>query len=358
MDADPDIEDILDAATEALENGDLDQAKEGLQRAEEIDALDRDVLLFRAQLFLTADDLETARTAVDALIEHHDDDPVALASAAGMLVDIDGDVATALSLAEDADAILEDLEVDPEDRDAARDMRVEVLALIADCRLALGDREGSRSAAESAMKLGPDHIGARVAAGRAAFSLGRLPEAKSAFSTVLALDAEDAEAAWNLGWVERLLGDDAAADAAFDIASRLAPEEFAKPGSFTAQFLTELLGDIAIAIDAPHDQLVRGVPVVVEDLPAIEVDGPITPTTLLRIEGKPPHDLPFEQRLTTKPERIRIFRRNVEVVAQDEDSATGVLEAALGEHLAEYLGLEISDGVDEGDEDSEDERPS
>lgn len=349
MDLDPDIEDILERGGQALMNGAFDKAHEALKRAEDIDPLDRDVLMFRAHLHATTGDTDTARNALEALIEHHGDDPVALASAAQMVLELDDDAESALSLAEEADELLEDIEVAPEDRDAARDMRVEVLALIADCRMRVGDREGAKEAAEAAIKLGPDHAGARTALGQAAFALGRLPEAKSALTAAQALDPEDAEVAWNLGWVLRLMGDEGAANAAFAEAARLAPEAFMLPGTFSDAFLLELVRDIAVALDAPLDALVREVPVVIDEQPPIVVDGLRSPTALLWVEGKPPHDLPEEARLDARPERIRVFRRNVEVAANDADSATAVLEAALGAELGVYFDFEPPD---------EDEEPS
>ena len=81
MDADPQIDDILTTGGEALGRGDLEAARAALKRAEEIDPIDRDVLLFRGALHMRTGELDVAETAVEAVVEHHGDDPIALYSA-------------------------------------------------------------------------------------------------------------------------------------------------------------------------------------------------------------------------------------------------------------------------------------
>lgn len=333
MDADPQIDDILTTGGEALGRGDLEAARAALKRAEEIDPIDRDVLLFRGALHMRTGELDVAEAAVEAVVEHHGDDPIALYSAAGMILDLDGDPEDALSLAEEADSLFEDMEIDPEDEAAARETRVDVLSLVSECRLGVGDRSGAQAAAEQALALGGEFAGAYTALGRATFARGQLAAAKAAFTRALELDPEEGEVAWNLGWVNRLLGDDAAADKAFLHAARIDAEVFPLPGQFTEAFLRDVTTDIAVALESPFDDMLRDVPIVIADLPAVEVDSERGPMAVVRVERESAaEDAPIK--------RLHVYRRNVEVMANDADAAVGVLEAHIVDELTALVDVD------------------
>ena len=107
----------------------------------------------------------------------------------------------------------------------------------------------------------------------------------------------------------------------------------AHDGVATEAFLREVTSDIAVALESPFDDMLRDVPVVIADLPAIEVDGERGPMAVVRVERESAaEDAPIK--------RLHVYRRNVEVMANDADAAVGVLEAAIVDELTALVDVD------------------
>ena len=328
-----DLEKILNSGREALERGAIDRAETALADAQAAAPHDRDVILFGVAVALTNLDDEAAEEGLAALVDHHGDDPVALVAASSLVLDLDGDPEQALELVEEAVEMLDELAEDPEEAELAEHLARRAWPQLSSCRLACDDREGALEAAETATKKFADEVEGWLALGHASFALCRLPEARAAFEKAGALDTENAETPYCIGWITRLMGEAAASEAAFRRAVELAPEDFHVPQVFAAADVQGAVKAALDELDPDLGALAREVPVVVDELPALTRDGDTAPTMLVSFDEA-------GEGAQRKPTRLHIYKRNVEVAARDLDALVVVLTGAIADELVGFVDVE------------------
>ncbi len=331
MSSEHDVEEILNAGWDALDEGDLAGARRQVAR---LGKDDPDTLVLLAAIARDEDDPASAKQhllaaiAADgewaapelALAELLAADPEALAEAhrhasrAAELADEEPEFLSAL-------ALKAGLEAERGDADAARKTLAELppaetrlgdagAALdIADLHLVLGDTALARDRLRTLTAAEPDFAEAWHALGGAAGELGDEAEMRAAWKRTWELDA----AAGADGGVERAL-------------------EESEVASVAEAALAEL--------PARAQQLIAGVPIVIAERPAeVDVDAGIDPRALGLFSGTA---YPDGSHLGGQPglTQILLFRRNLEHVAADADELREEIRATLLHETGHFFGLD------------------
>lgn len=263
-----------------------------------------------------------------------------------------GDVETALAICE---GFIGDNEAKAE---------VEVLYLASECLLELQEpQEAEHLLVAAIKKAGPEPV-LLHALGVAVFEQGRLDEAAESFQAAVEGDGDLGEARYYLGILAERAGDFAAADALFAEAVDRDPENLVLPTPWSAEVISRVFDEIVEEIPDPLGVWFAGLQLSIESLPdeAVLTGGetPVSPLVLCFFEGTgpgtPEGDDP-EAWLTTHPDRVRVFSRNLGKSAHDEYELHHELLEALLWEVMEFLSLEdahlaaLGLPVDEDDED-------
>jgi predicted Zn-dependent protease with MMP-like domain len=342
---------LLDKAYEALDAGDLPGARAALARARKLAPEDRDVIVLQVDLALEkagdGEEMDRALEPLDSAVERKPEDPALAATLASYLIDLFEDYFDARPLLELAASALEvQVDGEPGDEGASRDLLVGVLLLLAEARGAMREPRAALDAARRAVEVAPDSPEVRVALADARFDLCDLRGARDEVRQALELDPKCADAHWALGRIETASRDMAAADAAFEKAVRLDPERFFRPTRVTETELVALVEEGLAELPEAVRDFMKNVAITVEDVPAMErltdQDPPLSPGILGLFEGTPPvHEATDGPAVL--PRQITLFRRNIEIESSDRDELRDLALSTLVHEIGHYLGLDEDD---------------
>lgn len=351
----------LDEAYEALYEDRLDAARAALDRARRVDPLaskggSAEVRLLEIELLAAEGHSEEAVSAAEEALEQQPKSMLLKLKLATLLLDVYDDVPGARPHLEDLFRRLEKGEApdvgaageDPEARgEAVEDFRLEVLLTLSDARAADHDPKGALDVAEHAVKRAPDDPMARVALGAALFDTCRLGDAEKAVAQAIDRDPRCADAFWLRGRICTAKGDHAAADKAFARACQLDEERFQQPFRVDEDTFTKLMEESLEELPAPVRKYLKNVAVAVEDLPDLERltanDPPLSPGSLGLYEGTPPSLAPGSDPWSHFPNRITLFRKNIEISSGNADELRDLVSSTLLHEVGHYLGLDEAD---------------
>jgi tetratricopeptide (TPR) repeat protein len=231
-----------------------------------------------------------AQTAFTMAVALDPDDPETLAAAADFYVNV--------SAPKSRDLTMLGLEYARRGSDKAstrrrrdRELRARLSLLEAQALNDLGRSDEALPRVDDTLRLAPSSIAARYERGVSKFNLCRFDAAYTELATVLAAAPDDPYAHFHIGLIFERNGRGPDAEAHFERARKLAPDDFPAPVLLTeAAFRAEL--DEAVA-ELPDDvrAMLGEVPVTVRDLPELDdlaaVDPPFAPTILGLYRGLP-----------------------------------------------------------------------
>ncbi|MCP4871864.1 MAG: tetratricopeptide repeat protein [Proteobacteria bacterium] len=224
---------------------------------------------------------------------------------------------------------------------------VEVLYLASECLLELQEPQEAEHLLQIAIKKAGDEPVLLHARGVAVFEQGRLDEAAVFFEAALQGADDLGEARYYLGILAERAGDIEKADALFAEAVDRDPENLMLPTAWDVDTIKRSFDELVEEIADPLGAWFAGLQLSIEDLPSEAVltggETPVSPLVLCFFEGTgpgaPEGDDP-EAWLTTHPDIVRVYRRNLGKSAHNEYQLhTELLEGLLWE-VMEFLSLE------------------
>ena len=207
-------------------------------------------------------------------------------------------------------------------------------------------REILTGLAEAGLAADPEYL-RRWYLAQTEFSLGEPEVAFDLFSTLEpATSVENANLHWWLGLCHDHLEETERADECFRKAIALDPAGAPRPVTMSADEVEQLVKEVAERLPEELRATLEEVPVVVQDLPPLDVvrksKGQVHPDTLGLYLGQ---NLMERSHLgiSTLAPAIYIFRRNLERFARDRDEARREIEITLLHELGHHLGYDEDD---------------
>ena len=320
----------VDRGFTALETGEIEEAEACLERCSGIDRKHADVVALAAAVADARGDAETAIAKYAELAELRPDDPMPRICLARLQLHDQGD----------PDAALDTLDATFDFIDEEADL-IEAIVVRTEALLAAEDPEAARGAL-------------------AELSTSAIDDPELAFDLAeLALAAEDPRAA--LRWVETARKEDALATDALHLLGRIhealgdrdamiaawqqvrATDLAASPGPVTISedALEQIAAEALHELPAVARDRLEQVPILIDELPSQElVAEGFDPRTLGVIEGP---TLADADAVPTTATHIRLFKRNLERIAQDLDELADEVRITVLHETAHYFGLEDED---------------
>jgi tetratricopeptide (TPR) repeat protein len=329
---------LVARASEEIEAG---RAAQGLACAEEALELEpRSLPALRARAAALADleRLDEARGALARALAADPDDPATLLAAADLDLNRIGD-RDALEAGRDhalrGAAILRA----HGHSDPSRAARLLLLAGMAENQL--GRSRDALLHLDQGLRVAPLDLDLLYERGVALFELCRFASARRAFESVLRRSPEDAWSLHHLGLIAERSGDEARARTLLSRAARLAPRELRAPVEMDrAAFEAEARRALAELPETERAAL-AGVPVQVEEIPALAdltaVDPPLSPSILGLFRG-PPLGEPCTPGDGPTCRSVVLYRRNLLRFAPDRSRVVEQLRVTLLHELGHLHG--------------------
>jgi predicted Zn-dependent protease with MMP-like domain/Flp pilus assembly protein TadD len=346
----PELARLLEAAADALEDGDAEGA---LARADEALAqAPRSVpaLHYRAEALAAAGRVEDARAAYDRALSEGKDDAEVHLGAADLLVNRlsdderdRADLERAIDLARRAAKLAR--------KAGDGDLAGEASWLEGAALTQLGRPDESLPALDAAARALPDSGAVHLERGVALFELSRLDEARVALLRAESLEPGDASVQHHLGLVAERRGDAKEARRRLEKARRLAPEDFPAPITLSQAEFDAAVEQAFAELPEKVRAYLANVAVTVEDLPSDEdllaSDPPLSPTILGLFRG-PPHGGGGADPWTHLPSSIVLFQRNLERFARSRDELADEIAVTLVHEVGHFLGLDEDELYERG----------
>jgi predicted Zn-dependent protease with MMP-like domain/Flp pilus assembly protein TadD len=345
------LERLLDAASEALEDG---RAEDALSRAEDALALGpRSVpaLHLRAAALADLGRTAEAREAFDRALGPGKDDPDLLAGAADFLVN---------GLPEEESERV-DLErgLELARRGSRRTRRAGDPALAAELALLEGQALGQLGRLDeglarlaAAARDAPDRADVRLEQGIALYELCRFEEARAALLAAAALDPEEPWVEHYRGLVAERTGLADEARRHLERARRLAPGEFPRPVALSPAAFDAAVEDALAALPEAVRRYLANVAVTVEDLPADDdlraSDPPLSPAILGLFRGAPYGQKSSMDPWSHLPSSIVLYQRNLERLARSRAELIEEIRVTLAHEVGHFLGLDEDELYERG----------
>lgn len=229
--------------------------------------------------------------------------------------------------------------------DAPDDPVLNFLAGIA--LIEMDEPEAADDALTRAIELDPDDPEFRTARAQARFALCRFDEAKDDAQRALATDSSLSDARYTLGLALERDGRFDEADALFLEAARGDPDRFLAPVRLSRSAFEGVVVRAGEMLPEEFHRRLDDVPVVVEDLPSVEIltdETPaLDPELLGLFVGTALNERTFAMPGVESPPRILLFQRNLERFARDEGELRREIARTLHHELAHYLGFAEED---------------
>ena len=196
----------------------------------------------------------------------------------------------------------------------------------------------------NALRIDHHYPDARFCLASVQFSTCNFPAARVELQRVL-LDEPNMPDAhyWTAMCLERE-GDLAAADASFKRAADLDGERFRLPARLTREEFDAVVEQAITRLPPYFRAYLDGLHMVVDDVPPLELllefDPPLAPEVLGLFVGTPLVERSLLDQVPSLPDRIHIFRRNVERFAHSRDQLVEEIRITLLHELGHAMGLD------------------
>lgn len=338
----PQLEQLLDQAHEASDEGQFERV---LQLSEQAMALDAECLEakeLKAVALTELGRLDEADETWSDLLAQVDDDPGIVLSAAHSKLRAATDEQR--ELIDEALSLVEPLTRSKDDEIRFDANYLSALGLNQSGEVALAER-----AARAALKLQPEHPDALLELAFALFEQARFAEAEKLYRQVVTLLPDDPTPHYHLGLIAERRGEQAASEH-FAKAQSLDPEAFPAPVQ-----LSEADFDAAVqaAIDRLPEQArepLKNATIAVEPLPNdADLDGGRLSPTMLGIF----HGTPVDERLATEAAHhttavIKLFQNNLERFARSKEELVEQIGVTLLHEVGHLMGLDEDELYERG----------
>ncbi len=320
---------LADRAGEERDAGRAEQALACAEEALEAAPRSQAALLERALALAELDRGADARAAVDRALAASPDDLATLSAAAEIYVTHLAD-RDALEAGRDHALRAAGRALRGHRPDRVLAARLHLLAGMAENDL--GRNREALGHLELSLREQPGDVDALYERGVALFELCRFAAARRAFEAVLRRSPDDAWSLHHLGLIAERVGEDARARTLLARAARLAPRELNPPVEMDrAAFEAEVKSAIALLPEADRRAL-EGVPVEVEEIPALRdltgSEPPLSPSILGMFRGTPVGEpCPPEEGPACRS--IVLYRRNLLRFARDRGELTEQVRVTL-----------------------------
>ncbi len=340
----PDLDDLLDEANNALDEGRFEDALEKSEAALKKSPGELEALGLRAAALTELGEWEEADLAYAQLMKREPNEASWTLAAADVMIRQPGDDAERL---EAGVGLLQKIE-----RQVTADERLhfEWLMLQAISLNQLGELKASLKALDQALKLDDEDPEARLEHAVTLFELGRFPDAKKELAALAKALPEDPWPPHYLGLLAERAGDAAAAAKLFAQATELDPGAFPPPTVLSEQQFDAAVKE-AIAKLPEHAKAELGnVTISVEPFPddASLGSGEVTPTILGVFHGTP-----LDERNPTVAEhhvtaQIILYQRNLERFARSHDELIEQIGVTVLHEVGHLLGLDEEELYERG----------
>ena len=223
---------------------------------------------------------------------------------------------------------------------------VAALYLMAECLLEIQEPREALRLLDITLGVAPGEPVLLHARGICLFEIGRHEEAEACFQEVAETDDEIGESLYYLGVLAERRGEYEQATRFYSQAVDRDPENLVPPRDWPEKAVRKIFGEVIEELSPTLAAWMAPLEVVIDDLPSDadlkREDGTISPLVLCLFDGgtrSAPEGDDTSTWLTARPDRIRLFRRNLGKCALDDyELHHELLEAALWE-LMEFLGL-------------------
>ncbi|MCX7825210.1 MAG: tetratricopeptide repeat protein [Verrucomicrobiae bacterium] len=172
------------------------------------------------------------------------------------------------------------------------------------------------------------------------YESGQYEKAKAVHEQCLRIDPNDPGVHWDYGLVLEKLGDATAAQAEFERAHELAPEEFLPPATISEKEMERIARQTLAELPDDFREVIANVPVVIRDFPTRQfvLENPtLGPQILGLFTGNIHHES------QPVPTAIMLFRKNLEKVCATREELEEEIRTTLLHEIGHYLGLSEDD---------------
>ncbi len=336
------LDEALDMAAQAFEDGDLEAARTAAGRAVTIDPRSAEARHFLAAALAELGDHEGADRQYHEALALAPDDPEILLGACHMVLDYAGEqdgFAEVVEIARRGAAIATKKNDD--------DLRAEFLLAEGGALLELGSPDQALKVFESAASLLPNHPEPHLQIGQALFHLLRLEEARASLLRALSLAPELALAHWSLALIAERMGDLEESQRRFRRASRIDERGFPTPLSLSEDEFDEVVEQALARIPNAVKEKMGNLAVTCEPIPSEEdllSDGPPLPPTILGLfRGHPLGEKQSPNPWAHFPSSIVLYQRNLERACQTRTELVRQIEITVLHEVGHFLGWDEDD---------------
>lgn len=335
------LEQALEMAEQALEDGELDDASVLADQALALAPNDVDALEIKGLALGELGDYEAADAVFEKLLKLEPKHTTGLLAAADVKIRLPGDdrerVEEGLALLERADPVAR--------RDETLSIELELLRGIAFNQL--GEFEDALDAFARVLDLDPEHGEAQLERAITLFEQGKFPEARKAFER---LSRDYPEAPWSfhyLGLLAERRGE--SPDAFFAKARALEPDEFPEPVHMSVEAFDKAVADAIAALPEHARPHLDNAIITVEPIPTDEeIREGLSPTILGVFAGTP-----IDERLGTSAShhetvRITLFQKNLERFARTREELLEEIRITVLHEVGHLMGLDEDELYDRG----------
>ena len=225
-------------------------------------------------------------------------------------------------------------------------IEAEVYYLKAKAYFYLDDLDGALFLLRRAIQTHRDVPVYRSFEGQIQFEKGCYEEARVCLDQALAMESDSAHTLYHLALVQEHAGDAEAAEALFAQAAEVAPDHYPAPERCELAEFQRAAQDALKSLPSEVERYVSNCPILIEDLPSLELvrSENVSPQILGMFCGTPatePGASPtWGTNASAAPDRIFLFKRNLEKVAQSRQELVEQIQITVKHEVGHYLGLD------------------
>ncbi len=220
----------------------------------------------------------------------------------------------------------------------------EVYYLKAKALFYLENLEGALFLVRRAVRTLPEFGLYRGFEGQVLFELGHFEDARRQLEYAVRLDPDSGYVHYHLGLVAERLGDDEQARQAFRQANALDPDHYPLPVASNEADFEKVVEEAIANLPRSILEYVESVPVLVRDFPDADLlkNERVSPQLLGIFIGVPSTEQEPSQQVTD-PNRIFLFRRNLEKVCRTHAELVEQIAITVKHEIGHYLGFDEED---------------
>lgn len=334
---------LLERSETLIEEGRLDEALETARRARTLQPKAAEIVCLEGGILGELGRVEEAIASFEEALKLDKNNPEALGALADLLIYGAGDdpdlVERGLELC------LRGLKIAKANGDAELLAEFQLLQGIALSGLgAFGAAVEAFGAASTFLQDDPELLQEK---GIALFQLWRFDEARKDFEALLQVEPEAPWALHYLGLLAERRGSREEAEALFEKARALAPDEFPEPCALRQEDFDALVEDAVAQLPEKVRKYLSNVAIAVEDLPqesefARDPD-PVAPTVLGVFRGSPLGEKGLFDPWSHFPDSILLFQRNLERACGSREELVDEIAITVLHEVGHFLGLDEDD---------------